>query len=320
MSSTAVWILHNYPPVVLGGGEFAAHRINLWLKQNGWTITVYIIPGGLGKESYPAEFEGIPIQTLANPYMFKVPDGAILFSQLWATRMARNMFDAQGCRYIEFVHFVDRTTISPWPWTTKRNFKMIYNSSDTQKRALEIAPWLTDVPSQKINPIIPAVSNISPRTDPTAYPWITLINFSEDKGAVLFNSMAVIDTTHKYVAVRGAHGQQQTPNANVTLLDPTLDMASIWEKTRILVVPSTYETWCMVASEAMAHGIPVIVPDHIPPLKENCDTAAVYVKRDDINAWISAIQTIESDYFTYSTNAIARHKNQESELRTLFNE
>lgn len=319
---TALWILHNYPPIVLGGGEFAAHRLNKWLLERGWTVRVYIIPGGIGRDPYPSEFEGVPIEMLANPYMsdFVIPDNAVLLSQLWATRVARNVYDSKKCKYIEFVHYVDRTTVSPWPWTTQRNFTMVYNSADTQKRALEIAPWLKEVPSHIVHPIIPSPSTAPVvRTDPQDYPWITLVNFSNDKGAGVLNAIAALDgTRRKYAAVKGAHGEQRTPHESITLLEPTLDMESVWAQTRILVVPSTYETWCMVASEALARGIPVVAADHIPALKENCGDAARYVTRDDPRAWIATFGDIEADYAVCSARALARNHDSKQNLERLF--
>lgn len=286
-----VWILNNYPPVVLAGAEFAAHRLNKWLLTQGHTVTVYI----QSRDTYPAEFEGVSIKSLNlyDCYTMNLPQNTILVSQLWATRIAHSLWDRNvHCKYVEFVHYVDRTVISPYPWTS-REFTMIYNSQDTKRRALEIGSWLTSKPSYVIPPFVEPVSSepSSSRAD-----WITLVNFSKDKGADIFNRLAEKDTTRKYVGIKGSHGAQETPHSAVELLNPTLDMESVWKNTRILVILSTYETWSMVATEAMQRGIPVVCADHIPALKENCEDAAIYVDRQNIDACIAAFQTIESRY------------------------
>jgi hypothetical protein len=308
-----VWVVHNYPPVCLGGAEFAAHRINTLLLKHGFKVIVYVI----SREVYPSEFEGVPIVCTLNPYNIVVDSDSILVSQLWAARVAHTLFEMKKPHhYIEFIHYVDSTVLFPYPWTTRTNITYVFNSSDTQQRALKIAPWLASVTTHRIRPLVFGKGEI--RTNIDKYPWITLINFSSDKGAHVFNSLAEKDIHHKYVSVCGSHGDQVKPSEHVALLPCTLDMESIYENTRILLVPSTYETWCMVASEANARGIPVIACDTIPALQENCGDAALYVRRSDVDAWIAAITTIESGYAAFSTQATKRCYTSEGSILELF--
>lgn len=304
------WVLNNYPPVTLAGAEFAAHRINKWLISKGCAVTVYI----QSHESYPSEFEGVRIIPLKpfDCYTLNLEPNTILVSQLWATRSAHPIFDRnQHCKYIEFVHYVDNTVISPYPWTS-REFTLVYNSKDTMERSIAIGRWLTSKPSFTLPPLLDPVPYIPvPReADFSKYKWITLVNFNKDKGADIFNQLATKDAvtaaTRKYVAIKGSHGTQEISCAAVELLNPTLDMEQIWKQTRILVVLSVYETWSMVASEAMMRGIPVIAANHIPALKENCGDAAVYVDRTNLDECLAAMDTIESNYTKYSEQCIRR--------------
>lgn len=295
-----VWILHNYPPVVLAGAEFAAHRINKYLLTHGYTITVFILQSN---ESYPPEFEGVQIKRM-NPfdcYTMNLEPGTILVSQLWATRAAHPIYDRNPhCKYIEFVHYVDNTVISPYPWT-QREFTIVYNSNDTKQRSLDIGIWLSSKPSFVLPPLIDPLPAPSPkRTNHANYPWITLVNFNKDKGADIFNQLAIKDSSRKYVGIKGSHGNQEIPVSQVELIEPTLDMEHIWNNTRILVVLSTYETWSLVASEAMLRGIPVVAANHIPALKENCGDAGLYVTRTNLDECITAFELIESKYSEYS--------------------
>jgi glycosyltransferase involved in cell wall biosynthesis len=235
--------------------------------------------------------------------------GTIVVSQLWATRSAHLLFDRNtSCKYIEFVHYVDNTVISPYPWTM-REFTMVYNSNDTKERALKIGNWLQSKPSFLLPPIIELPqTDYSIRTNWNEYNWITLVNFNKDKGADIFNQLASIDHLHKYVGIKGSHGTQEVPVTQVELLNPTFDMEQIWKNTRILVVLSTYETWSMVASEAMMRGIPVVAANHIPALKENCGDAALYVDRTNLTECISAFQQIEANYEYYSKKSREQSK------------
>ena len=316
----ATWILHNYPPVILGGAEFAAHRINLWLLKQGWTITVYILDCGQ-PTSYPDEFEGVKIVTVRNAFAIQPVPNTFLLSQLWATRTARTLAEMNKLHYIEFVHYVDNTVISPYPWTTRRDFVMVYNSLDTKKRALEIGPWLQDVQSVLMHPIVEPVDPVI-RTSFSEYPWITLVNFSEDKGAPVFNVLAAASAAQgkerKFVGIAGSHGKQESPSEHVTMLPATLDMESIWAKTRILVVPSKYETWSMVATEACMRGIPVIAAEHIPALLENCGDGALYVGRENVGAWLEALDIIEANYAYYSEKVLLRKFNPLPALQQIF--
>jgi hypothetical protein len=300
-----VWILQNYPPVVLAGAEFAAHRINKWLLSQGFAVTVYI----QSNESYPSEFEGVQIKRM-NPfdcYTMILEPGTILVSQLWATRSARTIFDRNPhCKYIEFIHYVDATVITPYPWT-QREFTLVYNSKDTRQRSLAIGSWLSSKQSFVFPPLNdPPLITPPTRTNFSMYPWITLVNFNKDKGADIFNQLALIDQTRKYVGIKGSHGAQEKPVSQIELIDPTFDMEHIWKHTRILVVLSTYETWSLVASEAMLRGIPVVAANHIPALKENCENAAVYVNRTNLDECISAFDTIELNYEMYSEKSRAQ--------------
>jgi glycosyltransferase involved in cell wall biosynthesis len=84
--------------------------------------------------------------------------------------------------------------------------------------------------------------------------------------------------------------------------------------TRILVMPSKYESWGMTATEAMCYGIPVISTETLG-LKENCGLAGIYIKnRDDIKEWVNAIIKLdeEKNYKSASRKARNRAKEQDS--------
>jgi hypothetical protein len=308
-----VCVLDHYPPVVLAGAEIAVHNFNRALLATGTCdVTVYICTNS---QAYPEEYEGVRIRPMRpmDCYSMTLEPGTVVVSQLWAARVARNLFDRQppvaACRYIEHIHYVDRSVISPYPFTS-REFGLVYNSEDTRRRAQEIGAWLCSKQSWVVPPLIaPAQSPLSARKSASDYPWVTLVNFSKDKGADMFNRIAAAAPAApaaEYVAVRGAHGAQEAPHEAVRLIEPTRDMEAVWAQTRILCVLSTYETWSMVASEAMLRGIPVICADHIPALRENCGDAAVYIDRTSPTAAHAAITAIEANYAEYSERARAR--------------
>jgi glycosyltransferase involved in cell wall biosynthesis len=109
--------------------------------------------------------------------------------------------------------------------------------------------------------------------------YITLINLNENKGGELLYKIAELLPHKKFLGVKGSYDQQiikQFPN--VTILEKQIDIREVYKKTRLLIMPSLYESWGRTATEAMASGIPVICTE-TGGLAENCGKAGVYVER-----------------------------------------
>ena len=85
---------------------------------------------------------------------------------------------------------------------------------------------------------------------------ITLINLCENKGARLFWALAARMPKTQFLAVKGAYGTQivqDLPNVEVQEHVPGDQMRDkVYARTRVLLVPSSYESWGRVAVEAMA--------------------------------------------------------------------
>jgi glycosyltransferase involved in cell wall biosynthesis len=110
----------------------------------------------------------------------------------------------------------------------------------------------------------------------------------------------------QFLAIQGGYGQQiykELPN--VEYMANQSDIRFAYRKTRILLMPSHYESWGRTATEAMASGIPVICTD-LPGLRENCGDAGTYCKQDRLDEWISAIRNVEENYEICSNKAYDR--------------
>jgi glycosyltransferase involved in cell wall biosynthesis len=92
------------------------------------------------------------------------------------------------------------------------------------------------------------------------------------------------------------------------------------EQTRILLVPSRYETYGMSAIEAAGYGIPSVHVD-TPHVREGIGDGAILVPGLDRDATAAAIDTIEKNYEMYSLNARKRaewlHVRQDIEFSKL---
>lgn len=91
---------------------------------------------------------------------------------------------------------------------------------------------------------------------------ITLINANMNKGLVFFLKLAAALPNHKFLGVRSYYHPPTDPTLhvprNIEWIDFTRNMKSILARTRILVMPSTYESFGIVAAEALINGVPVI--------------------------------------------------------------
>jgi glycosyltransferase involved in cell wall biosynthesis len=129
---------------------------------------------------------------------------------------------------------------------------------------------------------------------------VTLINLTSGKGGPLLWDLAARMPGTEFLAVKGSYGEQAVPDPvppNVTVLDTVdgrLMRDQVYARTRILLVPSDYESWGRVATEAMCSGIPVIAHKAAGALTENLGDAAIWADRDDPAEWEAQI-TLLSD-------------------------
>lgn len=125
---------------------------------------------------------------------------------------------------------------------------------------------------------------------------ITLINLYEPKGPKTFYALAERFPKQKFLAVRGAYGPQvirrDLPNVeHVDHIDGDHMREQVYARTRILLVPSEYESWGRVGIEAMCSGIPVIAHP-TPGLKESLGDAGIFCDRRKTDDWEAAINTL----------------------------
>lgn len=150
--------------------------------------------------------------------------------------------------------------------------------------------------------------------DRTGAEHITLISLNENKGADMFYAIAEAMPHKKFIGVVGSYDEQyvrQLPNVEIVQNSP--DINATYKRTRILLMPSAYESWGRTATEAMCSGIPVICTP-TQGLKENCKDAAVYVgklkdnlepgkaqvDRGTVQDWVDAINKVDKEYQKYS--------------------
>lgn len=141
--------------------------------------------------------------------------------------------------------------------------------------------------------------------------------FRMGKGGETFWAIAERMPKTKFLGVTGAYGVQaegNLPNVEVLPHVPGDRMRDeVYARTRVLLVPSSYESWGRVATEATAAGIPVVCHP-TPGLTENLGDAGIYVDWQDVDGYVRALRTLAlpGAYAAARKKALARAAEHEA--------
>ena len=152
---------------------------------------------------------------------------------------------------------------------------------------------------------------------------ITLINANVNKGVHQFLAIARALPTRKFLGIRPYYGERQLPPSpeNIEWISFDEDIRNILRRTRVLLVPSYYESFGRVAVEAMVNGIPVVyakpttnslysggstegLDDWIRPV-------GIGVNRENIGEWVEEIRKLD-DPEVYETKSKESREHIES--------
>jgi glycosyltransferase involved in cell wall biosynthesis len=136
---------------------------------------------------------------------------------------------------------------------------------------------------------------------------ITLVNANRNKGVNQFIEMAKRMPDRKFLAVVPYYGELSPPPApsNVEWAPFHEDIRVLLKRTRILVMPSYYESFGRIAFEAMYNGIPVLyskvvkIPKNGTGSTEGVEAwikpAGIACERDNVEEWASAIAELDDE-------------------------
>ena len=287
--------VHAYPPIHNCGAEWMLHEINKFFLSQGHDVRVLI------EGAEPYEFEGV----------------SVLDGKEWA-----DSFSWCDC----VITHLDKTTKTldygkwrPIIWLMHnthnygmlrglKNVHVIYNSN--------AAKVVCEYPFNESFILRPPtdVSYYNVNTDAFKNEFITLINLNENKGANQFYEIAKRMPERKFLGVKGSYEEQILSDLpNVTIIENTPDIREVYKKTRILLMPSKYESWGRTATEAMANGIPVIANKTFG-LNENLGDAGLFCERENIEEWIDMIKKLDTkkEYDKQGKKVRARAKELDS--------
>lgn len=290
-----LWSIHLYPPLHNCGAEYVAHNINKYLLSKGHEVRV------LNLQSHDPyyNYEGVDVYgNIKNFSPFQWPD--VMITHLDFTKYSINV--AQVMKK-PLVHFVHNSSKYEEVETAERKQYVVYNSA-----------WIKKALAYKHESMI-----LYPPCPLDAYKlpgnamlneYITLINLNENKGGLILHRLAKEMPDRKFLGVTGSYDDGGMQPAiidmlkalpNVSVIPHSPDVKSVYAKTRILLVPSRYESWGRVATEAMINGIPVIACP-TEGLTENCKQGAIYVntRGDKVTDIYGDILTHDGDSYDIS--------------------
>jgi glycosyltransferase involved in cell wall biosynthesis len=294
-----LWSIHLYPPVHNCGSEWMAHNINKHLIAQGHEVRVILHQAEMHKVPVPYILDGVEVfPPTGSLDTYRWAD--VICTHLDYTQFTMIMAHEAKKPLFHFIHNdIEYTCISN---AIKGNY-VVYNSK-----------WISDKlaykwPSMVLHPPCD-YDAYNVNDNPEESEFITLISLNRNKGGEQFYRIAEAMPHKKFLGVIGSYDEQvvRTDLPNVTILPNTPDIWSVYKKTRILLMPSAYESWGRTATEAMCNGIPVICTP-TPGLKENCGEAGVFVKnRNNINAWVREIDRLDNKNYYQKLSDKARQR------------
>jgi glycosyltransferase involved in cell wall biosynthesis len=142
---------------------------------------------------------------------------------------------------------------------------------------------------------------------------ITLVNLNENKGCKVFYEMAKRFPEFRFLGVVGGHGEQIIDDSmpNVTIQPQTANMKEdVWRRTRILLMPSIYESYGMAGVEALASGIPVLAHP-TEGLRESQGPFGEFLDRGDLDAWEKALERLSDPEEWRVASVLAKKRSNE---------
>lgn len=310
-------LAHRYVPVHCAGAETMLHSMLRALAQRGHDVQVVLSAQG----GQPYELDGVKVA----PFVSKrdvfahLPHADVLISHLMNTPRATFLGGWNGVPVVLIHHNTFEVTKRALLTPQARVDLVVANS---QWMADDLHAWFAarDIPP-------PKTVIVRPLADPGEYATtpgdrVTLVNLRQmdrdpgtgstmGKGAEVFWALAERMPNTRFLGVRGAYGTQMIRDLpNVEVLEHVAHDAmrdKVFARTRVLLMPSSYESWGRVGVEAMASGIPVIAHP-TPGLRESLGDAGIFLDRDDTDGWCRALRTLAmpGPYKAASRRALAR--------------
>lgn len=277
-----VCIVHGYVPTHNAGAEHMLHSINVGLVERGHEVWVHTGVGSSGV--FNGTVDGVHVRTAQpNRKVQKECRGAgIIITHLDRSRLAISIGSRERIPVAQIIH--NPRQIKHWRITPEEVALTVFNSTHLSEHHRS---WR--------GPSIITRPPVDPehyRTEEGRRAYITLINPTKPKGSTIFYEMARRMRDKRFLVVKGGYGRQDIQKLpNVSIWENRADVREVYEITKLLLMPSSVESWGRCAIEAAASGIPTVAHP-TPGLRESLSYAGTFVDRNDPDAWERTIRGI----------------------------
>jgi len=307
--------VHLYPPFHNAGAEHYLH-----------TLLKYLLNRGIDCEVYARDihqeyaFDGIRVYPRHMKHLIAGSDAVI--THLDMTGEAINICRKHKLPLIHIIHNSFRNKYIEAkmraPVLCLYNSEWIYNDREHDTESMILHPPV-DVD----------------RVQTTPGDRITLLNLNENKGGFELGWLAKMFPEYNFLGVKGSYdsaartGQITKGPGNIEFIDNTPNVKKVYARTKILIMPSKYESYGLTAIEAGLSGIPVL-HNETKGLQESLQGSGVSVPlRDgmvtDMDAFGKALRKLMEDqeYYNKKSKQIKKHctatlERQKQELNAVY--
>ena len=308
--------VHGYPPFHNAGAEWMMHAILKYLKDYHQIIVRLNFNSYLGRikgEQY--EFEGVTVKDDTENFNF-YGWADLVFTHLDKTGKAYNECRKHGKPLVHIVHNHHANVV-------------MERMNQVRQYAVYNTAWVR-AEREPVNGVVSNSITVHPPVFPKDFEcekinnYTTLIGLSKNKGGDFLIKLAQANPMRRFMGVMGNYATQimEPTQKNIRYLLNTPEITNVvYRRTRVLIMPSNYESYGRTAIEAISSGIPVICTP-TPGLTEALEDAAIYCQRD-VGEYTEALKFLDNpvNYKKASEAGIKRAKelNPERELKELNN-
>lgn len=284
--------LHGYPPRHNAGAEWMVHSMLRALVARGHDVQVWLSRySGDGK---PYDLDGVHVVPLQARLDFAtaVRTADVLVSHLENVPSTTALARGYGKPVVAICHNTHRPTFRDA--ASGGVALAVFNSQwMTREAELFYAEYPKSVRPAATLIVRPPVFADEYRTKPGKK--VTLVNCNLEKGGKVLEQLARRMPDIEFLAVAGAYGEQilpDLPNVQVLQQVPGSEMRErVYAQTRVLLMPSSYESWGRAGVEALASGIPVVAHP-TQGLCESLGEAGVFVDRNDVDGYEAVLRKL----------------------------